>query len=177
MSPFYRKCEQILGEIRAGIISLIQKYFAGDSTLGRYGEFRQHIGTISGASVSTLRAGLTGLSDKFALDGAIRIFSKPAVAGTCMVTVEPNIKILKVYAYNTNVLNTPPVVMVNTIAVPTIDQPIAINYTTGVIDSYQSHFEVNGSFPTTTVIQTINNVTDVAVVYIQPQTTSTPGVS
>ena len=177
MSPFYRKCEQILGEIRAGIISLIQKYFAGDSTLGRYGELRQHIGTISGASVSTLRSGLTGLADKFALDGAIRIFSKPATAGTCIVTVEPNIKILKVYAYNTNALNMPPAVTVNTIAVPTIDQPIIINYTTGVIDSYQSHFEVNGSFPTTTVIQTINSVTDVAVVYVQPQTTSTPGVS
>lgn len=177
MSPFYRKCEQILGEIRAGIISLIQKYFAGDSTLGRYGEFRQHIGTISGASVSTLRAGLTGLSDKFALDGAIRIFSKPATAGFCIVAVEPNIKILKVYAYNTNAINTPPAVTVNTIAVPTIDQPIVVNYTTGVIDSYQSHFEVNGSFPTTTVIQAIHNVTDVAVVYIQPQTTSTPGVS
>jgi hypothetical protein len=179
VNPFVIACQRLLGEIRTAIIALCKKYYSGDSTTGYHGELRQHIGAISSTSVDAINAGVSGLQDITGAPGSIRIYSKPGTLGYGIITVQPNVKIMSLYAtcYNASGAVAPQFLINSIIMTDYKISPLMVNATTGVVTAWQTEVVINGSFSAATAISAINDVQDISVSYIQPQTLLVQGVA
>lgn len=181
MTPFMMACQGVLSDLRLEIITLCKKYFSGDSTTGRYGQFREHLGKIAGTSINTLNAGITTLQDITGIDGAMRIYSSAGTVGTATLTVLPNVKIGTVFVTSSNLvlpILLPPAITIGTTSInPYSLQPMITDASTGKVTSWQAEVPINGSFSSQTIISATGSVTDISCTYQQPQSLGTQGVS
>lgn len=180
MNPFLMACQRVLSDLRLEIITLCKKYFSGDSTTGRYGQFREHLGKIAGTSINTLNAGITTLQDITGIDGAMRVYSSAGTSGTASFTVLPNVKIGTVFVTSSDLVSPillPPAITIGTTLInPYSLKPMITDASTGKVTSWQAEVPINGSFNSLTTISAAGSIIDISCTYQQPQSLGVPGV-
>lgn len=179
MNPFLIACQRVLSDLRLEIIALCKKYFSGDSTTGRYGQFREHLGKIAGTSINALNAGITTLQDITGIDGAMRIYSSTGTAGTATLTVLPNVKIGTVFVTSSDLVSPtllPPVITIGVTSINPYSLKPMMTDSTGKVTSWRAEVPINGSFSRTTTISATGSVIDISCTYQQPQSSGAQGV-
>ena len=143
MIPFYQACEIVLQEIRASIYDLVQRYLAGNSSIGQQGLLNEYIEKVASGAVDAIKADVNTITSTNTVEGSIRVYSK-VHSGSPGLVIAANTKVLTIFAIS-NGINKPSI-SIDSVAVDNaIARPTVIDASTGVVGGWVAELPVIGS--------------------------------